>query len=70
MNLLTRIAKRELRKYAEKNIDKLEKIPIREGVKLNFFNSGVLVDLSLIANKTKKIACENARKIVKTLKKE
>jgi hypothetical protein len=69
MSLFERLIKREVRKYAERQIDKLEKVNVRDGVKLNLLNSGILIDLSLVARNTKNVACTKARKILTILKK-
>jgi hypothetical protein len=68
MNLLKRLAKREIRKRGEKVLARIEAAKFRDGVKLNFFNSGIMVDLSTIANTARNYGVKAARKALTNLK--
>jgi hypothetical protein len=68
MDKLTKyILKREFKKRGLKALDKLEKIPVRDGVYLNVLNTGRMVDLSKLIKKAREFAVKEVKKAVKKL---
>lgn len=68
MNLLTKyVLKKEAKKAGQKIIDKMKALNLNEGVYLNVFNSGIKLDLSEIARKSKEACIKQAEKALKKL---